>query len=453
LTTFEELGIKQNISEALAKAGIVEPTEVQAKVIPIALLGRDVITRAKTGTGKTYAFALPIMSMMKANNGVEVLVLAPTRELALQTYEAVIKLNQRHINPVVVYGGVSLMEQARKIQRGANMVIGTPGRVLDLLNRGVLTLDRIAFFVLDEADTMLDMGFIEDVEAIAKYSPKTKQTFFLSATIPESLFRIAREYMRDPEFIPVGEDDELTVKSISHTYTVVHKTQKFQALLAYMDTVKPKKAIIFLHTKFGADMIHGALAKAGYNPILMHGGLSQNKREHALHTFKSKADILVTTNVTARGIDIKDITDVINYDVPTTPYIYIHRVGRSARMGKDGRAFTIVTDPERRMVEDVEYEANITMKHLDLNLNNYAEKAREAFYGARMEGGDRGGRGRFGGDRGRFGGGRGGGNRFGGRGRFGDRDSRGGRYGGDRRSSGDRDGGRGGGQRRRYFPS
>ena len=444
MTTFEELGIKQTISEALVRAGITSPTEVQAKVIPFALLGRDVIARAKTGTGKTYAFALPIISMLKGGNHIEALVLAPTRELAVQTFDSIVKLKQHNVKPVAVYGGVSLNEQARKIAQGANMVIGTPGRILDLLNRGALTLDHIQFFVLDEADTMLDMGFIEDVEAIAKYSPRNKQTFFLSATIPESLFRIARQYMKDPEFIPVGEDDELTVKSITHTYAVVHKSQKFQALLAYMDTVKPKKAIIFLHTKFGADMIHGALSKAGYNPILMHGGLSQNKRERAMSTFKSKADILVTTNVTARGIDIKDITDVINYDVPTTPYIYIHRVGRSARMGKDGRAFTIVTDPERRMIEDVEYEANITMKHLDLNLNNYAEKAREAFYGSRMDRGDR-----DGGERGRFGGRGGGGRgRFQSRGRFGDRDSRGGRF--DRRSGG---GGRGQGQRRQYFPS
>lgn len=444
---FDELGLKTDLVAALAAAGVTKPTDVQEQTIPIALLGRDMIVRAKTGTGKTYAFVLPIVTMMEKANTVRALIIAPTRELALQINENIAKLRQHDVRSVVAYGGVSINEQIRKIQRGCNILVGTPGRLLDLLERGALRLDSLQFFVLDEADTMLDMGFIEDIEDIMAHTPNSKQSLFLSATIPESLFRIAREHMHDPQFLSVGEEENLIVAGIAHTYSVVQRNQKFQALLAYLNEYKPQKVIIFVHTKFGSELVHGALQQVGFKSILMHGGLTQAKREISLDRFKTGATILVTTNVTARGIDIKDITDVINYDVPLTPLLYLHRVGRSARMGKGGRAFTIVTDQERRLIEDVEFENKLKMLHLDLNLANYEAQAREAFSHIRQhrDYGDRGG-GRGRGDRRpRFGGNRSGG--FGERrGGYGDRSGRGGQ---DRGSSQRRGPSRGGDFRRR----
>ncbi len=397
MNEFEEIGISKRLASGLSAIGITAPTDVQRESIPKILSGRDTIVRAKTGTGKTYAFLLPIMEKISRGRDIEALILAPTRELAVQIFESGYKLRDNEIRAVVAYGGVSINMQMQKISRGCNILIGTPGRILDLISRGVLDLEKVKYLVLDEADIMLDMGFIDDVKDIVRHTGRGRQTMFFSATIPRELHSLANEFMRNPEFISVGEKEDSIVNTISHSYCEVGRNEKFSALLAYIDEYKPKKTIIFAETKFGAEILASALRNAGYESLLMHGGLSQNRRENTLNNFKTDATMLVTTNVTARGIDIRGISDVINYDCPDNPRVYLHRVGRSARMGADGRAFSIITHQQRNLISDIEYMAKVDVKELRLNVGKYSEAAAKAFSAARPERresrfGDRGGR-------------------------------------------------------------
>ncbi len=367
------MNLKPAVVEALNRMNFTTATEVQELTIPAAMQGKDLIVRAKTGTGKTCAFLVPIMQRNIESRQPEVLIMAPTRELAVQIYEVAVKLRHaRRDSVAVVYGGASINMQTQALSRSPDLIIGTPGRITDLFKRGALRLDGIRFLVLDEADTMFDMGFINAIEFILAKTPRTRQTLLFSATMPKRIMNIARQHMNAPEHISVGSEEEPVVEKISHFYAASDRELKFATLLAYIGRHNPRKAIIFVRTQHEASMIHDTLADQGIAAMLMHGGLSQARRERSLKEFADRGRFLVATNIAARGIDIKGISDIINFDAPDDPNVYVHRVGRSARMDADGRAFTIVSHDERRLIRIIEHENNVNMEQLNLETAQYA---------------------------------------------------------------------------------
>jgi ATP-dependent RNA helicase DeaD len=365
--------LKPELVNAILSVGFAAPTEVQDQAIPVVLTGKDVIVRAKTGTGKTAAFIVPIIQNMPRTSGISALVIVPTRELALQVATFADQLGRHmHIRTTTVYGGASMNVQISALQRGVNIVVGTPGRLIDLIERGALRLDTVRFVVLDEADRMLDMGFIEDVDYILSKTSQNRQMMLFSATMPRAINDIARHHMReDVVTISVGSEEEPIVETISHSYTFAKGRMKLATLLAYIDQMSPKKCIIFSRTKHESELIHELLMKKGYDATLLHGGLTQARREHSLHSFKAGAKFLIATNIASRGLDIADVTDIVNFDAPDTPENYIHRVGRSARMGKEGRAFTILGFDERGLLNAIQHDTNIKMQELHLNPEKY----------------------------------------------------------------------------------
>ncbi|MDE1851312.1 MAG: DEAD/DEAH box helicase [Candidatus Micrarchaeota archaeon] len=393
MKNFSEMNLDPALVEALRRVNFITATEVQDHVIPVAIHGTDVIVRAKTGTGKTAAFLIPIIQSKPMGSGTEAIIIVPTRELALQIHEFASKLLPRRDGIAVVYGGASINVQMSALRHRPRIVVGTPGRIIDLIERGALHLEGIRFLVLDEADTMLDMGFIEDVEFIMSKTPHNKQTLLFSATMPERIRNVARSHMKSPSFISVGAEEEMVVTKIKHYFASCDNFMKFATLLAYIKQNNPKKAIVFVQTQYAADAIHQALREQGIHAILMHGGLTQAKREHSLREFKKGASLLIATNVAARGIDISGISDVINFDCPEDPHVYVHRVGRSARMNADGRAFTIVSNNERGLIRDIEDVTNIKMEQMRLDISKYAHIRAFKRQGA---GGGGGGRGRDG---------------------------------------------------------
>mgnify|MGYP001626434600 CR=1 FL=1 len=376
MKNFSELGIKSELVAQLKKVNFENPTEVQEAVIPLVNKGIDLIVRAKTGTGKTGAFIIPIINNARDKEGLYALVIAPTRELALQVSNFAQSIS-RSLHVVTVYGGASINVQLERIG-SANIVVGTPGRILDLIERGALNISCIRYLVLDEADIMLDMGFIDDIERIIANTSNEKQMMLFSATIPREIKLIASRYMRNPESVTIGEEDEITVSTIRHMYAVVEQNMKYSALLAYIDAYKPKKAIIFANTKFIADRIYWLLRNYGLDVILLHGGLTQAKREHSLSIFRRSARFMIATNLASRGLDIYGISDIINFDIPEMPNAYVHRTGRTARMGREGNAFTIVTPQERRLIKEIEYYANITMEQINLDARKFESAVRSA---------------------------------------------------------------------------
>ena len=365
------MGLSQNILSALKAMKFDKPTEVQGTAIPEILNGRDVYVRSKTGTGKTAAFLIPIMQQARPGRDPAALVVVPTRELALQIDGVAKKLaaNTR-LHITTVYGGVSLNPQIDSLEAGTDLLIGTPGRIIDLIERGAARLEEVRFLVLDEADMMLDMGFIDDIEYILRSVPAERQTMLFSATSRKEILDIADKHMRNPYHLSIGPDDELVVTTIKHTYTIVPNTKKVSALLSYLKarTGESSKSIIFARTQMAASALYEALSDFGMKPLLLHGGMTQARREKTMRQFKTeKSGIMIATNVAARGLDISNITDIINFDVPDDPIVYIHRVGRSARMGKDGRAFTIFSTDQVRELKNIEYYSNIKMEreHVD----------------------------------------------------------------------------------------
>ncbi len=372
---FKDMQLKPELEESLRKIGFVSATEVQELSIPVVLSGKDVIVRSKTGTGKTGAFLVPIFQKIQHNQGISAIIIVPTRELALQVSDVVQKLGSHmHFGAVTVYGGASINFQISMIKKGASIVVGTPGRILDLIERGVLRLDRIKFLVLDEGDTMLDMGFIEDIELIMSRTPQDKQTLLFSATMPKAIVDIARRYMNsDYQTITVGKEEELTVNTITHTYFFAKGRMKYAALLAYIKQYNPNKTIIFSRTKYEANNIYHLLKKQNFDAILLHGGLTQSRREKSLDSFRSGASFMIATNVAARGLDITGVTDIVNFDAPDNPHDYVHRVGRTARMGKEGRAFTLVGLDEKGLIRAIQHEANVEMTQIHLNVEPFVD--------------------------------------------------------------------------------
>ena len=350
LEGFAALGLSEKTIKALAKKGFEEPSPIQALTIPVLLKGeKDVVGQAQTGTGKTAAFGLPILEMIDTSNGnVRAIVLAPTRELAIQVAEEINSFaSGRKLKIVPVYGGQSIEQQIRQLKKGVDIVVGTPGRVQDLIDRKILKLDKLEYFILDEADEMLNMGFVEDIEKILESTNKDKRMLFFSATMPKEILKIAENHMsKDYEILKV-ESKELTTNLTDQIYFEVKQKDKFEALCRIIDLEPDFYGIVFCRTKNDVNELAGKLNDRGYDAGELHGDITQNHREVTLNRFKArKLNILVATDVAARGIDVNDLTHVVNYAIPQEAESYVHRIGRTGRAGKEGTAITFMTPSE-----------------------------------------------------------------------------------------------------------
>jgi len=354
MKSFEELGLSKEILKVLEQKGFEIPTPIQEKTIPALLSGnKDIVGQAQTGTGKTAAFGLPIIeTISEKSNAVQALILAPTRELAVQVAEEINSLKgKKRISVIPIYGGQSIDLQLRHLRKGVDIVVGTPGRVLDHIRRRTLKLDRVSYLVLDEADEMLNMGFLEDVTEIMKKTPTEKRTLLFSATMPREIMSIAKKYMRDYDTFKVTEG-ELTVAKTDQIYFEVSQGDRFEALCRIIDIEEDFYGLVFCRTKVDVDTIANRLVERGYYADPLHGDMSQNIREKILAKFKKKtANILVATDVAARGIDVQDLTHVINYALPQGAESYVHRIGRTGRAGKEGTAITFITSAEYRRLQ------------------------------------------------------------------------------------------------------
>jgi len=354
MKTFEELGLSEATLKALNKKGFEAPTPIQVQAIPILLRGdKDVVGQAQTGTGKTAAFGLPIIDTLdEKSKDVQAIILTPTRELAVQVAEEINSLkDKKKLSIIPIYGGQSMDMQLRNLKKGVDIVVGTPGRVLDHLRRKTLKLDNISWFVLDEADEMLNMGFIDDVKEILKSTPADKRTMLFSATMPPAILGIAKKHMREYEVIKV-DSQQLTVTSTSQIYFEVSERDKFEALCRIVDIEEEFYGLVFTRTKLDADKIANHLIDRGYDADALHGDLSQGQREKILNKFKKQhLNILVATDVAARGIDVQNLTHVINFSLPQDAESYVHRIGRTGRAGKEGTAITFITPEEYRKLQ------------------------------------------------------------------------------------------------------
>ncbi len=358
MPTFKELGLKEEILEAVELLGFTEPTKVQELAIPTILASqRDLIALAQTGTGKTGAFGLPSLNQVDAtSNAVQVLVLSPTRELAIQIAKDLKAFSKKikGLKTVAVYGGANISTQIRALENGCQVVIGTPGRMLDLIKRRKLNVTNVRTLVLDEADEMLNMGFQDDLDAILADTPKEKQTLLFSATMPKGIANIARKYMNNPEEIAVG-DRNAGAKNVEHHYYMVHARDRFEALKRVTDMNPDVYGIVFCRTRMETAEIASKLNKDGYNVDLLNGDLSQAQRDDVMNRFRKKElQLLVATDVAARGLDVNDLTHVINYNLPDDLEVYIHRSGRTGRAGKSGVSISIIHTRETRRIRDLE---------------------------------------------------------------------------------------------------
>jgi ATP-dependent RNA helicase DeaD len=363
---WEQLGLEPALLAAVRRAGFDAPTDIQREIIPLALQGRDVLGQARTGTGKTAAFALPTLQRLTPGAGLQALVLVPTRELATQVHEHVQRLAvEKPVRTVVVLGGRRMKEQIARLRRNPELVIGTPGRVLDLMRRGLLDLAGVRIAILDEVDRMLDIGFRDDIRQILKEITAPHQTIFVSATIDEEIRKLARTFMREPAEVNVS-GDMLTVESIRHGFVSVHPDDKFDTLLALLRHEQPKLAIVFTNTRHAARRIAQRLRKAGVNCREIHGDLVQSRRDRVMASFREqRTQVLVATDLLSRGLDVMEITHIVNYDVPEDPSAYVHRIGRTARMGQTGYAVTFVTPEEGKVLTEIEKLINREIEKFD----------------------------------------------------------------------------------------
>jgi len=363
-TTFEQLNLNEAVLAAVKRAGYVKPTPIQAYLIPRAVAGRDVLGQAQTGTGKTASFLLPFYNAWKPNGGPgpSGIVLAPTRELVIQIQEEAEKLAPPNFKSVAIYGGQRFGKQTTAMRAGFDLAVGTPGRILDHLGRGTLSLANVRFAVLDEADRMLDIGFRPDIEKILRRCPSARQTLLLSATLPEPVLRLAVRYMINPIHINLSPK-KLTVDKIKQTYITVSRENKFDLLLRVLEREKPRQCIIFCERKLWAQRLSDDLSEHHVRVGAMHGNLAQNERESIMKSFRSgELHIMIATDVVGRGIDVTGISHIINYDLPDDPENYVHRIGRTGRMGKDGVAIAFVTPDQGEQLTRIEVFIN---KQLD----------------------------------------------------------------------------------------
>ncbi|CAN5819799.1 hypothetical protein BH20CHL4_BH20CHL4_14470 [soil metagenome] len=379
--TFADLGLGEALLKSVRDVGYEAPSPIQIITIPAMLKGGDIIAQAQTGSGKTAAFGLPIIEQLDGRDRhVQAMILAPTRELAIQVAEALHKYGkQKHIETLPIYGGQPYERQFRGLQRGPQIVVGTPGRVMDHMRRGTLNLDHIKFFVLDEADEMLDMGFVEDIEWILEHVPNERQTALFSATMPPRIVQLAKRYLKDPEQLVVP-GKQMTVPLTRQTYYEVPRARKIDALTRILDAETPPLVMIFCRTKHGVDELGEALMARGFAAETLHGDLSQAQRDRVMKRFRSgQADILVATDVAARGLDVPEVSHVFNFDIPESPEAYVHRIGRTGRAGRAGEAVTLVTPKETRWLKQIErtVRARIEPRRLP-TASDVADRRREA---------------------------------------------------------------------------
>ena len=355
-SSFEELGVSTPIVKALNEHGYKNPFPIQQESIPIFLKGLDMIGQAHTGTGKTAAYALPLLTKIQTRVPVQALILVPTRELALQVTNEINKFSKYiGIRTISIYGGQSIAIQQEQLRKGVQIVVATPGRLIDHLKRGSIQLDNVKFVVLDEADRMLDMGFIEDIKFILFYVNEDRQTCLFSATMPAEIINLAQEYMHDYLEIRLNKD-ELSLDTIEQSYLIVKENEKFKHLCTLIQNRnKKQQTIIFVSTKQRTEKVFHFLREDGFKTTMIHGDLSQKQRNSAIYRFRNGTeDILVATDIVARGIDVPAVGHVINYDVPNCPEDYVHRIGRTARMRTSGRATTFVTVEDHEQLRAIE---------------------------------------------------------------------------------------------------
>lgn len=344
MKTFQELGIDVETTKALREHGYEDPFPIQQEAIPLMLKGLDVIGQAHTGTGKTAAFALPILTKIKRRGPIQALILVPTRELAVQVSAEINKFAKyTGIRTVSIYGGQSIGIQYDQLRRGVQILVATPGRLIDHIKQGSIDLENVKFVVLDEADRMLDMGFIEDIKFILFYVNEDRQTCLFSATMPPEILRLAQEYMKEFEEVRLNEE-ELSLDTIDQSYLIVYEKEKFRHLCDLIRIRDKKQTIVFAATKQRTHRLASELKQEGFRAITIHGDLTQKQRDNAMYRFKrGDEDILVATDIAARGIDVPAVGHVINYDIPEDPLIYFHRIGRTARAGATGKAISLVS--------------------------------------------------------------------------------------------------------------
>src|SRR5918997_1889743 len=364
MTTFAELGLSQPLLEALHHLGYQDPTPIQEQTIPLLLEGRDVIGQAQTGTGKTAAFGLPMLEYLDPeDHEVQALVLTPTRELCIQVTQALRAYGaNRGIDVVAIFGGAPIRDQASRLKSGAQVVVGTVGRVMDMIGRHHLFLDSARYVVLDEADEMLDLGFLEDVETILGRCPNGRQTALFSATMPPAIKKLAEKCMFDPITIKVRAA-QLTIDTVEQFYVEASDRDKPDRLADVLKAERPDQAIIFVRTKIGADRLARRLDDKGVRVKALHGDMSQGQRDGVMIAFKGGRErLLVATDVAARRPGIKGVSHVVNYDIPNSPDVYVHRIGRTGRVGRSGRAITLITPKQRSDLEAIERHAKTTIE-------------------------------------------------------------------------------------------
>ena len=356
MTAFADLGLSETTMQALHDVGYEKPSPIQEQAIPPMLEGRDVIGQAQTGSGKTAAFGLPILEHVDPGvSDVQALILTPTRELCIQVTQAIRAYGQRKgVDVVAVFGGAPIRSQQAQLRAGGHVVVGTVGRVLDLIQRASLILHDCRFVVLDEADEMLDLGFLEDVERILAMTPNSRQTALFSATMPPPIRALADRYLYDPVHVEV-QSPTLTVDSVEQFALEVKPNDKADRLVEVLSAEQPEQAIVFVRTKIRCDQLHRKMRDRGLNVRALHGDMSQGQRDGVMLSFKGgRVPILVATDVAARGLDISTVTHVINYDVPVSPDVYVHRIGRTGRVGRSGRAITFVEPRQKRELQAIE---------------------------------------------------------------------------------------------------
>ena len=372
--TFKELNIIEPILKAIEEKGYNMPTPIQEKAIPVALAGKDVLGCAQTGTGKTASFAIPIIQLLQNSKedakrkGIKALILTPTRELALQISECMDDYAKyTRVRHGFMFGGVKQGSQVNMLQRGIDILVATPGRLLDLMSQGYVHLDQVKYFVLDEADRMLDMGFIHDIKRIVPKLPKEKQTLFFSATMPAAIVSLTKTLLRTPVRIDITPES-LTVEAIEQFVYYVEKAEKGHLLISLLQQAKNQSVLVFSRTKHSADRIVRVLTKAGIGSQAIHGNKSQAARQLALGNFKSgKTRVMVATDIAARGIDINELPLVINYDLPDVPETYVHRIGRTGRAGNAGKALTFCSREEVQLVNNIQRLTGKKLREAELS--------------------------------------------------------------------------------------